>query len=147
MMHDVLVNAFLDEMTKLSMARISMEPGSHVALRLMQRAGLSRSQSEVAERALKKAMRSAGGDKHLGQGDYFLPVGDKGTLVFSHRGQAGHVVSTLLGPGMTSRGQHIGRSGLEKEEVKALKKGIKRALKPQASQPSGPTDLRRHRYG
>lgn len=138
----LLVAAFMDEIEKISMARIGIDSGGHVALRLLQRANIPRTGMGTAERALKRALREPAGMQHLGPGDFFLPVGDKGTLVFSNRGEAGHVASTFLGPGMAPKGRHIGQSSLSKADVKAMKKKVKMALKP----PSSPKRPARRRF-
>lgn len=141
-MHPLILSAFLDELEKIGMARIGFEGGAHVALRLMERAGVPRARMGIVERSIKAALREPGGNKHLGQGEFFLPIGDRGTLVFTPRAEAGHVASTFLGPGMTPKGRHIGQSTLSKDEVDEMKRKLKKALKAaESSRPSRPTGL------
>lgn len=134
-MPDLVIQSCVAELEKIAMARIGFQPGGHVALRMMQRAKIPRGDLRAVEKSLKQAFREPGGMKHLGSGDFFLPVGDKGTVVFTRRGDAGHVVSTFLGPGMKPRGRHIDHSNLNANEVAEMTKRVNAALTPGGGAP------------
>ena len=144
--------SFLDELEKIAMARVGLDPGKHVALRLMERVpGLSRREALEAERRLLQALQKPGGvTKYLGRGDFSLPVrlGDNllGTAVMDDLGPTrGHVLRTFLGPNMSVRPstRPISRSSLSRDEHKVLKKemrSVKKLLRG-AGKPKASRDL------
>jgi hypothetical protein len=62
--------SFLNELEKIAMARVGLDPGAHVALRLMERVpGLTRRGALEAERRILQALQKPGGSmKYLGKG-------------------------------------------------------------------------------
>ncbi len=128
------LRAFADEMAKIAMARVGLEPGAHVATRLVQRGGLAQRAALKFERAVHNALQSAGGrNLNLGRGDFHVPINvggtPRGTFVLTDLRGPGHRIDTFLSPGMTHSGRSLGESALNKEQRNILKKAINEAKK------------------
>ena len=105
-----------------------MDPGGHAMLRAVQRLGVPDRKAGQVARDIRQAAQKAGGpNKLLPKRDFAVPIRvrgeNKGTMILTPQGNAGHRVTTILGPEMTpQRGtvpftaENTGLSGKERRE-------------------------------